>query len=79
MERLFTDCAKFIYKKYSDRMKQIGHDGDLSSDNDSQMDNSYLDENGRNDKYNFKESGGHKASRLNGIKKRRSAKKRCKC
>ena len=35
VERLFTDCAKFLYQKYKTRMNQIGNDGDLSSDNDS--------------------------------------------
>ena len=40
VERLFTDCAKFIYAKFRERMDNVGNDGDLSSDNDSSFDSS---------------------------------------
>ena len=30
VDKLFTDCAKFLYGKYKDRMNQVGNDGDLS-------------------------------------------------
>ena len=35
VERLFTDCARFLYNKYHDKLGEVGHNGDLSSDNDS--------------------------------------------
>lgn len=30
VDRLFTDCARFLYEKYRDRMNEVGHTGDLS-------------------------------------------------
>ena len=35
VDRLFTDCAKFIYHKFKDRMHEVGNGGpaDLSMDN----------------------------------------------
>jgi len=62
VESLFTDCARFIYSKYKDRMDGMGNDGDLSSENDS-MNNSFTSDRERNS--SFKNSGGHKATRLN--------------
>jgi GTPase SAR1 family protein len=59
VEQVFTDCAKFLFTKYKDRMDQVGNDGDLSSDNDS-LQNS-VERSG-----SFKESGGHRVTRLNG-------------
>ena len=56
VESLFTDCARFIYLKYKDRMNEVGNDGDLSSDNESF--NSSMDRSG-----SFKESGGHRVTR----------------
>ncbi len=35
VERLFTDCAKFLFNKYNDKLGEMGNAGDLSSDNDS--------------------------------------------
>lgn len=77
IETLFSDCAKFIYLKYKDKMDQVGNDGDLSSDVDHQH-QSYE----RSD--SFKESGGHRVTRLNGKNRRRNMKKerrkkKCKC
>lgn len=76
VERLFTDCARFIYHKYKDKMDNVGNDGDLSSDNE--MDNSYDEDNQGG---SFKQSGGHKAGRLNRRNMRRKKKnqKKCKC
>jgi GTPase SAR1 family protein len=62
VETLFTDCARFIYAKYKDRMDGMGNDGDLSNDNDS-MNNSFTSDRERTS--SFTESGGHKAKRLN--------------
>ena len=68
VESLFTDCARFIYSKYKDRMDGMGGDGgDLSSENDS-MNNSFTSDRERNS--SFKESGGHKATRLNSRKRK---------
>jgi Ras-related protein Rab-2A len=68
VETLFTDCARFIYSKYKDRMDGMaGGDGDLSSENDS-MNNSFTSDRERNS--SFKESGGHKATRLNSRKRK---------
>tara|TARA_B110000285_G_C14950882_1_gene526719 strand:- start:81 stop:413 length:333 start_codon:yes stop_codon:yes gene_type:complete len=58
VERLFSDCARFIYDRYKDKMDNVGNDGDLSSDD---VDNSYEDNQGGS----FKQSNGHKAGRLN--------------
>ena len=30
VDRLFTDCARFLFDKYRDRMNEIGHNGNLS-------------------------------------------------
>ena len=71
VERLFTDCAKFIYSKFRERMDNMGNDGDLSSDNDSSFDNSVDGtENKRGD--SFKESRGHKAGRRKSRRKLRT-------
>jgi hypothetical protein len=78
VDTLFSDCAKFIYLKYKDRMHQVGHDGDLSSDNEGiqrrvgERSNSFL------------ESNGHRVTRLNGRNRKRNMKKErrrrgCKC
>ena len=67
VEALFTDCARFIYSKYKDRMDTMRGDGDLSSENDS-MNNSFTSDRERNS--SFKESGGHKATRLNSRKRK---------
>lgn len=68
VESLFTDCARFIYSKYKDRMDGMAGDGgDLSSENDS-MNNSFTSDRERNS--SFKESGGHKATRLNSRKRK---------
>ena len=78
VDKLFTDCAKFVYNKYKDRMGQVGNEGDLSmSDAESSFDNSFTSDNDKE----FHKSGGHKASRLkNGKRSRRPKKKRnCKC
>jgi len=56
VESLFTDCARFIYLKYKDRMNEVGNDGDLSSDNESF--NKSMERSG-----SFKESGGHRVTR----------------
>lgn len=77
IERLFSDCAKFIYLKYKDKMDKGGLDGDLSSDQDS-VHQSYE----RTD--SFKESRGHRVTRLNGKNRSRNMKKErrkkgCKC
>jgi len=66
VETLFTDCARFLYVKYRDRIDQIGNDGDLSSDNESFNDS--MDRGGRSG--SFKESGGHRVTRLNGKRAR---------
>ena len=68
VELLFTDCAKFIYSKFKDRLDFMGNDGDLSSDCDSSFDNS-VDE-GRGG--SFKESRGHKAGRKKSRRKLRT-------
>ena len=48
VDKLFTDCAKFLYTKYKDRMAQVGNDGDLSmSDADSSFNNSFNDDNAK--------------------------------
>ena len=68
VESLFTDCARFIYSKYKDRMDGMAGDGgDLRSENDS-MNNSFTSDRERNS--SFKESGGHKATRLNSRKRK---------
>jgi len=56
VETLFTDCARFIYLKYKDRMKEVGNDGDLSSDNESFT-------SGTSRSGSFRESGGHRVTR----------------
>ena len=43
VEQLFTDCARFIYSKYKDKMDGMGNDDGLS-DNDS-MDGSFTSDN----------------------------------
>lgn len=35
VEKLFTDCARFIYDKYGDKLAEMAPGGDLSEDNDS--------------------------------------------
>lgn len=63
MEKLFSDCSRFIYHKYKDKIGQGLGDGDLSeSENDSQFDNSYNDNSMALG--SFKHSKGHKAGRL---------------
>ena len=69
VERLFTDCAKFIYSKFRERMDNVGNDGDLSSDNDSSFDNSF---DGTEKQGSFKESRGHKAGRRKSRRKLRT-------
>lgn len=69
VELLFTDCAKFIYQKFRERMDYMGNDGDLSSDGESSFDNS-LDNTGHGG--SFKESRGHKAGRKRSRRKLRS-------
>lgn len=56
---MFTDCSRFIYLKYHDKMEMVGNDGDLSSDNESFDGSSYAG--GRSG--SFKESGGHRVTR----------------
>ena len=73
VETLFTDCARFIYQKYKDKMDTMGNDGDLSSDNES-MNSSFTSD--REKTGTFEESKGHKASRLNGKKRNRNRKKK---
>ena len=69
VEGLFTDCAKFIYSRFKDRMDNVGNDGDLSSDCDSSFDNSI---DGTERQGSFKESRGHKAGRRKSRRKLRS-------
>ena len=78
VETLFSDCAKFIYSKYHDKMDQVGNDGDLSSDNDSITPRTHARSG------SFRESNGHRVTRLNGKQRRRNLskerkKKGCKC
>ena len=45
-DKLFTDCAKFVYNKYKDRMAQVGNEGDLSmSEAESSFNNSFTSDN----------------------------------
>ena len=46
VERLFTDCAGFLYNKYRDNLGDVNA-GDLSSDNDSFVDNNHDGNQGR--------------------------------
>jgi hypothetical protein len=77
VERLFTDCAGFLYNKYHDKLGEIGHDGDLSSDNDSFAQNNSFDSQGRRSG-SFLESRGHKAGKLGG-RRRSKRRKKCQC
>ena len=77
VEQVFTDCAKFLFTKFKDKMDQVGNDGDLSSDNDSLH-------HSQERAHSFKDSGGHRVTRLNGKRSKRSLKqqrkrKNCKC
>ena len=76
MERLFTDCARFLYNKYHDKLGEVGHNGDLSSDNDSFANHSFESQGRRSG--SFLESRGHKAGKLGGRRKSRK-KKKCAC
>lgn len=67
VETLFTDCAKFIYSKYKDRMDSMGDTADLSENSES-MNNSFTSDRERDS--SFKQSGGHKATRLNSRKRK---------
>ena len=68
VELLFTDCAKFIYSRFKEKMDTLGNDGDLSSDCESSFDNSIDDQRGGS----FKESRGHKAGRKKSRRKLRT-------
>lgn len=70
VERLFTDCAKFIYSKFRERMDNVGNDGDLSSDNENSFDSSFDGDQSRGG--SFKESRGHKAGRRKSRRKLRA-------
>jgi Ras-related protein Rab-11A len=70
VESLFTDCAKFMYSKFRERMDNAGNDGDLSSDNDSSFDNSI--DGTEKQGGSFKESKGHKAGRRKSRRKLRT-------
>ena len=78
VERLFTDCARFLYDKYHDRLGELGNNGDLSSDNDSFANHSFESQGRRKNGGSFLESRGHKAGRLDGRRKRKK-KKKCSC
>ena len=43
VERMFIDCARFLYLKYRDNLGSVGNNGDLSSDNDSFANQSFED------------------------------------
>ena len=75
VERMFIDCARFLYIKYNDKLGEIGNNGDLSSDNDSFANHSFESQ-GRRNGGSFLESRGHKAGKLGG---RRKSKKKSKC
>ena len=65
IETLFTDCAKFIYNSYKDRLHELKGNIDNSED---YSDTESVDENGAK-KGSFIDSKGHKAGRLNGRRK----------
>ena len=81
VERLFTDCARFLYLKYHDKLGEVGAAGDLSSENnDSFANNSFDDNGGRRNGGSFLESRGHKAGKGKLSGRRRSRKKKkCSC
>lgn len=77
VEKLFTDCARFLYLKYHDKLGEVGNAGDLSSDNDSFANHSFESQ-GRRNGGSFLESRGHKAGKLSG-RRRSKKKKKCAC
>ena len=78
VERLFTDCARFLYLKYHDKLGEVGNAGDLSSENNDSFANNSFESQGRRNGGSFLESRGHKAGKLNGRRKSRK-KKKCSC
>lgn len=78
VERMFIDCARFLYLKYRDNLGSVGNNGDLSSDNDSFANQSFESQGRRNNGGSFRESRGHKAGKLGGRRRSRK-KKNCKC
>ena len=71
VEKLFSDCARFIYHKYKDKMENVGNDGDLSSDDGGDV--SYDDE-GKGGSFN--QSNGHRAGRLRKRNQRNSKRRK---
>lgn len=55
VDRMFTDCARFIYHKFKNRMHEVGHGGaaDLSVDNGGEYD----------DEGDFDDGSGHRGRR----------------
>lgn len=86
VDRMFTDCARFIYHKYKDRMHEVGNGGaaDLSVNHGNEYDDEGdFDEGaghrGRRNRGSFSQSKGHKAGRLNSKPKKNGGKSKSKC
>ena len=79
IERLFTDCARFIYAKYKGKFHTLAGEGANDQDN-NKLDNSYVSDNART-LGSFKQSGGHRAGRSSRkrLRAKNHGKRRCKC
>ena len=73
VEQLFSDCSRFLYHKYKDRMNETGIDGELSSNSEQ-----------GNEGGKYKDKGGHRVGRNRGerLKSRGrsiTSSNKCKC